>query len=251
MFSKLLLAAAALLSATSSFAQFGAPRGPKCLEFGYTYGVAYAQYKYHNTSFDESTGKLTDTASSRNVTSRLGFGGLVGYYFPIVRVSANSRFAITLTYMYNAYLWEGSSFAISSDSRTGTSSVGSGTVEMALPVGIDYKTGCDANFDRSKRSCASFGAGVYPTFGATAYNGSSAFAFHARPYLKAEAGFFAGICFKLRATYVPGAIDYINYSSTIPGHDEGTSFRSRGTLNLSLILMPTSFKWSRSEWWGK
>ena len=252
MLRKLLLAAtASLLAATSTFAQYGIPRGPKCLEVGYTYGIAYGEFKYSLHSFNESTGIASDTSYTNNVTSKLGFGGFVGYYFPVAKLGPQNRLAITLSYMYNAYLWEGEAFAVSSSSRYGTTSIGSGTVEMALPVGADYKIGCDALFDKTKRSCFSFGTGVYPSFGVTVFQGNGGFQFHARPFLKAEAGFFAGICFKARVIYIPGGMDYFNIEDNRSGYYESSVFKSKGTLNLSLVIMPMSWKWGRSEWWGK
>lgn len=251
MIRKLLLAATILATTVPAYAQFGVPRGPKCLEVGYTYGIATAEYKYHFQSFNETTGILSDTGYSERVTSKLGFGGFVGYYFPVYTMGPSSKLAITLSYMYNAYLWDGDAFYVSSSSRNGTTSVGSGTIEMALPVGVDYKTGCDAMFDKTKKGCASFGAGVYPTFGVTVYQGSGGFKFKARPYIKGEIGFFAGICFKVRAMYVLGSIPYIDYGDKYAGYEETTSFKSKGTLNLSLVLMPMSWKWSKSSWWGR
>jgi|ERR1043165_5439630 hypothetical protein len=243
-----LLSCAMLVSGVASAQWYPVPRGPKNMEVGYSYCIASADFKYRANSFNENTGILTDTGFTNHITSTSGFGGLVGYYWPVAKLGLKSRLAIDLSYMYNAYLWDGNTFSYSANSQTGTESVGSGTVEMGLPIGAEYKYGCDALFDKSERLCYSFGAGVYPSMDATVYRGDGGFSFHARPYVKAEAGFFAGICFKLRLTYVMGDIDYISYGHDNPGNIEHTSFTAKGTTMLSLVLMPMSWKFGRSEW---
>ncbi len=245
LFSGLLLIA----GAGTADAQFwgGRPRGPKNFEAGYSYCSAAAEFKYTANSFNENTGLVTDTSFTDRLRSKSGFGALAGYYFPVYQIGPKSKLAITLTYMYNAYLWDGGTFAYSANSRTGTTeSVGSGTIEMALPVGADYKVGSDAMMDKSEKTCYSFGAGVYPSMDLTVYRNIGAFHFFTRPYIKAEAGIFAGICMKLRVTYIFGNIDYFSYGHDNPGDVEHTSFTSKGTAVLSLVLMPMSWKFGRS-----
>lgn len=243
-----LLFAGLLLSAAPASAQFyGIPRGPKNLEVGYSYCSAAAEFKYYANSFNENTGIATDTSFTQRLTSKSGFGAFGGYFFRVGRVGYKTRLAIDLTYMYNAYLWDGGTFAYSSNSRTGTTeSVGSGTIELALPVGASFKYGSDALMDKSERLCYSFGAGVYPSMDLTVYREVGGFNFHVRPYIKAEAGIFAGICMKLRATYIMGNIDYISFGRDNPGDIEHTTFTSKGTTVLSLVLMPFSWKFGRS-----
>jgi hypothetical protein len=153
-------AALLLVSTASASAQF---KGPKNMEVGYSYCIAGADFKLVDKSFNEQTGILKDTSSTQHITSSGGFGAMGGYYWNVSKVGEQSRLAISLAYMYNAYLWESSAFSYSSNSQTGTQSSGSGTIEMALPVGLDYKYGCDALQDKSQKFCATFGAGLYPS----------------------------------------------------------------------------------------
>ncbi len=221
------------------------PRGPKSFELGYSYCIASAQFSYQATSFNENTGVFKDTSFNTRLTSKSGFGISGGYYWPVTRMGELSRIAVGFSYMYNAYLWDGGTFAYSANSRTGTTSAGSGTIEMGLPVGADYKYGCDATFSRVERLCASVGAGVYPSMDLTIYREVGGFNFHVRPYVRAEFGFFAGICMKIRATYVAGNIDYFSYGHNVPGDVEQTTFKSKGTTMLSFIVMPMSWKFGR------
>lgn len=228
-------------------------RGPSNTEIGYSYCVASAEFKFRDNNFNERTGMVTDTGFTQRLTSKSGFGVTAGYYWPVAKMNDMSRLSIGLSYMYNFYLWDGEVFSYASNTSsqgTTTTSVGSGTVELALPVGVDYKYGCDALKDKSRKFCASFGAGVYPSGSVTVFKDNGGFAFRARPYVRGEIGFFAGICFKVRGTYVLGKTNYINYEDSGVGYETSTTFKSTGTLALSLILMPFSWKWNKAEWWN-
>lgn len=240
------------LSGVPAKAQYFYPywNGPSNAEVGYSYAIASATFKYSYNQYNESTGTLTDTSFSQRVTSKSGFGFSGGYYFPVAKMSEKSKLAIDLTYMYNIYLWDGElfSYAMSNNPNNTVVSAGSMTAEMALPVGVEYKYGCDAMKDKSEPYCASLGAGLYPSMSVTVYKETGGLGFRMRPYVKAEFGFMAGICFKLRATYVMGHSNYINYSDSSPGFETSTTFKSNGTTVLSLILMPFSWKWQKSRW---
>lgn len=244
----LLLAGAVLASGVASAQWYPVPKGPKNMEIGYSYCTASAELKYSASNFNEATGIAKDTSFTERITSQSGFGGMIGYFWPVSRLGAKSRLAVGFDYMYNAYLWEGNSFEYTASSRTGTTSTGSGTIEMALPVGADYKYGCDALADKSEKLCMSFGAGLYPSMNLTVYRDVGSFNFHLRPYVRAEFGVFAGICMKLRATYAFGNINYFEYGYDNPGDVEHTVFRSTGSTVISLIFMPFSWKYGRSEW---
>jgi len=223
-------------------------KGPKRIEIGYSFCMTAATYTYHATTFDESTISLIDTTYREKIRTKGGFGATVGTYFPVAPIGEKGSLAISLSYLYNALLWEGTSFSYSTGSE-GTTSSGSGTIEMALPVGLDYKFGCDALLDKSKRFCYSVGVGAYPSLTATVYKDEAGAGFHVLPYLKGEVGIFAGICMKVRATYAFGNIKYISYNDSYGNVQSETSLKGKSALTLSLILMPFSWKWEKQDWW--
>ncbi len=250
---KLVLSILLIAFSSGVFAQYyyyPVPRGPKCAEVGYTYPIGTAEFSYQAKKYDEGTGLLTDTTFNKHLTSSGGFGAFVGYYFPVLKLAEKSRLALSIGYMYNFYLWDGNFFNYSmlSDTLTSKDFTQGATLEYGLPIGFDYKWGSDAIFSKNEKLCYSFGAGVYPTMGVTIYRDAGGFNFNARPYLRAEAGIFAGICIKLRVTYMPGKIDYIKYSIDQPGNHEMTKFTSTGTTMFSLVLMPMSWKFSKGGW---
>jgi hypothetical protein len=238
-----------LLASSAVTAQrlYYVPRGPKSIEVGLSYASASADFKYVAQSYNEFTGRLIDTSFTQHAVSKFGYGGSVGYYWPIIRLGGRSRLTLNATFMYNAYIWDNDALNYSAtysnivvanqpDLVTGA------TIEEALPIGIDYKYGCDAIMNKGEKLCASFGAGIFPSMDATIYHGTNDLKFHARPYLKAEAGLFAGICMKLRLTYIMGNVAYFDYGKDDPGNVEHGTFKSTGTAVLSLILMPMSWK---------
>lgn len=221
------------------------------IEVGFSYCMANAEYKTRNSFFNEGIGLFSDSSNTEKIKSKGGFGGLIGFHFPIVKMGDYSSISFSASYMYDALLWESNGFSYSSNSRTGTTSSGSGTIRMGLPVGVDYKFGCDAVSDKSKRLCTSFGAGLYPSISLTTFRDESNGNFRMLPYLKGEVGVFGGICIKLRGTLTFGNINYIDYAYASDNYNSSTSLKGRSTFTLSLVFMPLSYKWGRNEWWGR
>ncbi|PZF71718.1 hypothetical protein [Taibaiella soli] len=216
-------------------------------EIGYSFCLSSATFQYKEHKFDSESLTVSDSTHSDKITSKGGFGATLGTYFPIAKIGTRGSLAISTTFLFNAIAWEPGGFSYSSNSQTGTTSTGSGTMEMALPIGVDYKFGCDAIQDKSRRFCYSLGAGFYPSYTMTVYKGNNGTAGHLLPYLKGEIGFFAGICFKARATYSFGNIKYVSYEES--GGNTAINLSGKSGLTLSLIMMPMSWKWGKAEWW--
>lgn len=240
---------ALLCLSLSAAAQFPGAKGPKRLELGYSYVLASANYSYAESHYNEKTGLVDDTSYVQKVKSKGGFGGLIGYSWPLARMGDNSCLALSVSYYYNAILWESGQFSYSYSSQYGSSSVGSGTIDMGLPIGVDFKFGCDALADRSQRLCYGFGLGLYPSIKTTVYKEVANSNAGLLPYLKAELGVFAGICFKVRALYSFGNIRYVDYHQGVDYTQLKTDFKGKSTATLSLIIMPFSWKFGKSAWW--
>ena len=246
----------ALLFAGAAHAQYTyngpGSRGPASLEISYYYPITGATYSYTATDYDAKSGKLTDTSFSKHINNKGGgFGAFIGYSIPVAKMGDNSRLAIAFGFMYGVALWESGSFSYQSSSQTGTTTEGSGSADIGVPIGLDYKFGADALRDKSQRFCATIGMGVYPSFTLTAYNGDAQAKSHVLPYIKGEVGIFAGICMKLRAQFNFGDIKYIDYGSETNYGSSHTSLKGKSSLSLGLVLMPFSWKWNRSQWWGR
>jgi hypothetical protein len=219
------------------------------LEAGYSFCLASATFRNSLSAPGENGLPAIDTSVMTKVKPKGGFGAFVGTYFPIAKMGEQGRLAISTSFLYNAIMWEKGGFSVESNSQTGTTSTGSGTIEMALPVGVEYKYGCDGLQDKSKRFCYSVGMGVYPSMMLTTYHGTNDGKTRMLPYLKGEAGIFAGICFKVRAIYTFGNLKYIDYTETSGNMQSITSLTGKSSLTLSLVLMPMSWKWEKVDWW--
>ncbi len=213
--------------------------------------MASAEFRSYTRTINYNTGDVKDTGFNEHIKAKGGFGVIIGNSFRLAKMGDFSCLALDVDFMYNSVFWESGGFSYSSNSQTGTTSSGSGTVSIAMPIGISYKYGCDAAADKSKRFCASVGAGINPTLAGTVFRDQANGNFRMLSYLKGEVGIFAGICMKLRGTLSFGKLDYIDYSNNFEGQRSETSLKGKSAFTLSLIFMPMSFKWGRVDWFGR
>ncbi len=234
------------------------------MQFGYSYITAQAEYKSKDMIVDANTGATYTKDVTSSVSSRFGYGGFLGSTIPVKRLGRKSMFAIGLDFTYNAYVWDykvpmfsgylyDSTGAIEGLDYLADFAFDGVTVQMGLPVSADFKFGCDAITDKTVRFCSTLGAGVYPSMSATVDASNAGFGFGVTPFVKAEFGIMAGLCFKIRATYAFGNIpfyseganiyDWVNFKST-------SSLTGKQAISLSLIIMPFSWNWNRTGWWN-
>lgn len=115
-----------------------------------------------------------------------------------------------------------------------------------LNIGLDYRIGGDALLDKERRTMFNIGAGLSPSFTIAEYKpemiGGGGFAL--QPYLKAEAGFFLGIAFKVRADLLLGKAKYLEASSEgINDRLDVTATSPIRGIRLGLAIMPYSWDW--------
>ncbi|MBS1771657.1 MAG: hypothetical protein JST82_02265 [Bacteroidetes bacterium] len=245
-----LTAVCLLLSLVASAQYNKRGKGLSRFEIGYNYVMTSADYQ---GNFLSTKADFTDTTITRtgNVKTSFAYGVTMGTYFPVKR-GRNGCLAIDLDFNYNFMLWKGIG-----DGLYGTT-VGwdfSGvTIQAGLPVGLEYKFGCDGTYDRSKRMCFSLGAGVYPSYSLTSFEDGAGVQFNASPYAKAELGIFAGICMKLRVTAAMTNVDYISQTNGFGGmYDKYLSnftLKGKPTIMCGLIFMPFSWMWGHDGWWN-
>lgn len=246
------LAALFALCATQADAQnynFPGGRGPKNTEIGIGYTLGRAEYRFGYKDFNEQTNEFIDTSSVEKINSVFAYGGFVGYSWPVARMSESSRLYFTFNWMYNAIIWNNeSSISYNASNNTYAETSDGATLQMGLPIGIDLKGGAEGNYDRSKRSTTTLGLGVFPSMETTVFREDAAVKFKLRPYIKGEVGVFLGIAMKLRAFYTLGNINYFKYDYSNGYSSSYTSFQGKSQLTLSLVFMPFSWKWGRSDW---
>lgn len=225
-------------------------------QMGYSFVVASADYTT-KSRFDNSVFPTLniDTTYTGKLNTTAAFGVTAGTFIPLKRLGQKSSLNLTIDYVYNAMTW-GATKDPAGIGALSTFNYSGMTVQMGLPVGLDLKLGADAVTDKAIRFCTSFGAGVTPSYNVTTLdlNFNIDPIFNVNPYVKAEVGIFAGICWKFRAMYTLLDQKYLTYKSSeqdaFSFSESNAEMKAKSHLTLSVIIMPFSWGWKRSEWWN-
>ncbi|MBC7554698.1 MAG: hypothetical protein H7257_12040 [Taibaiella sp.] len=201
---------------------------------------------------------LGDTTVKRNIYSKPGFGGSLGVTVPFAALGHISCFALSIHLMGNYFQWEdlNKTYNLDGTFKTAPYKMNGKTIQLGLPVGIDYKVGCDAIATKRLKFGASLGAGVLPHVNITSIDSvNDAIAPEANigfnPYVKAEGAIFIGICVKVRAMYTMGNVELINSGKAITGYTDGPfKITNNSHMMFSLIIMPFSYKWRETAWYN-
>ncbi len=252
----------ALLIPTVSRAQFffRIPKWMTRYEIGYSYPMAWADYSRTDQFTNPFTGQVQTSNYNTRTSSKFSFGASIGTYIPVARLGSKSMFAISITMTEAMYSWdypvssfngfdEDGSVIYSSD--FGFSGM---TMQLGLPVGADFKFGCDALSDKAMRFCGTIGAGVFPSGSLTADFDNAGFGYGVTPFVKLEAGVMAGICMKLRIMATIGNMPFYDGNNSLTGWENAqtqSSLIGKQSVTASLIFMPFSWAWKKTGWWNK
>jgi len=227
------------------------------LEIGYSYVMATGQYSGTSGFYNLNGSYGGDTIVKRNITAKAGYGEDIGLCIPLKRVGRINMWALSIHFMANEFIWSGLNQGFSADGTFidpyGIADLDGATLQMAVPIGVDYKIGTDAVCSKKVRFGVTFGAGVMPSFNETVMinvNGAGGgLVTSVNPFVKAEVAVFGGLCFKLRALYSFGNVPYIDQNKDILAVTSGP-FTVTGTSNLTLsfIIMPFAWHWKEESW---
>ena len=271
------LALAFLLMPAYSFAQFQlnnttpflhALTDLKRYELGFTYIMPAGEFNGVTRVTRPDPHFIGDTTMKRKLTGLTGYGMSIGVSAPFKRTGHISCWAMDVQLLLNYYTWMNLNPTRSDLDGSFTDPVAGDEVnavsyQVALPLGVEYKIGCDAAvLSKRLKLCATFGGGVIPQMWMTNLTNVSTydnqFSFGLTPYAKVEAGFFAGWCMKLRLMYTYGHINLFDANKSIPSvtgnqypaTDGPFGFASTSNFMVSLILMPFSGKWPETQWYN-
>jgi len=198
-----------------------------------------------------------DTTARRTI-STTGFGGAIGLSLPFKATGHISCWAAAIQLAVNMHTWTNLNSYYGTDGSinapTGTS-LNANTMQVSLPIGIDWKVGNDAIKSQRLAFGASFGAGFIPQINVTSLSGVSGFetmyGYGFTPYAKVEGAFRLGWDVKIRVMYTLGDISLLTVNREIPGVTDGPfQIVSTNCLTLSLVLMPFSGGWKETDWWN-
>lgn len=228
-------------------------------ELGYSYATATANYRGANPYYDGDGIYLRDTTISKTAKSKYGYGAFIGTYLPFKRLGEHSSVGLDITLGGNAYVWTDffTGYSVTGDEISLSGGLGGVSEQIYVPIGIDFKIGCNAVGVKNHRFTASVGAGVQPSMNVTiAEAGLGDFggglAFSAIPYVKGEVGVFWGICWKLRLMTGFGSVPLIdNDKSLLAGSASGfLKVTGKTMTQASIIIMPFSWGWKKEGWWN-
>jgi hypothetical protein len=226
----------------------------------YEIGYHYQLQSYGKFSGMVPFGGLGQGQGDTFVTKKFAFinsGFYVGTSIPFKATGHISLWAMSIGLNLNLLSWPGMNLAYDGTDITATAPlVTANTMQVGLPIGLEWKVGCDAINTRRLGFGASFGAGFIPQVSITSLTNVTAdekpfYAFNCAPYLKAEIAENLLFCMKFRAMASLGNVTLIDVNHYIPGVTDG-SFNLTSTANiyLSVIIMPFSIRWKETAWWN-
>ena len=251
---KMFVAAFLMVIPTITFADF--TKFLSRMELSYSYISA--------TGLVTGTSELSDMNSSqfvpnnlgsitRTIASKTGYGGAFSVFFPLVRLGRLSTLALSTQISDCGFIWDNINtiYTTAGTPYKATSDVTGATSQIGIPIGADFKFGCDGLADRRYRLCASIGAGATTTLNGTvmssgSYNAAAGTSIGANPYIKGEVGVDAIICMKLRFVFSFGSVPYLSGKSAVSTGDMKVTGKTNSAV--SFVILPFSFLWKRSSW---
>lgn len=127
------------------------------------------------------------------------------------------------------------------------------SMQIGLPLCLDYKFGGEAVFNKSQKTSFTLGVGVTPIAYFNTFGDIGNVKAGVRPFLRAEVGFFAGIGWRITGSVLAGNAKTMDIPSDAAGMKIMPA-NSRITINSSPIysigisFMPFSFDWESFGW---
>jgi hypothetical protein len=231
---------------------------PGRYELGGSYILPTAQFAGTSRVLGGGNNFLGDSTKQRPLTGQ-GEGGFIGLSLPFKATGHISCWAAHVELGVNQYTWNdlNQTYSIEGNSYNNVKpALNASTLQVALPVGIEWKVGSDAIESKRLNFASTLGLGVIPNYNMTSLqsvSGASSFSsFGCTPYVKAEGSVFLGILVKVRVMYTIGDVRMLEVNKAIPAGSTDGPFRitSNSDLILSFIIMPFSAGWSETSWWN-
>ena len=223
------------------------------------YGMYFTQQKFDFSYVVPKDGSEINVIKNGKVKGGMALN--LDFHFPISRISKSSVASISAgVNMINAkFIHDTVQFG----------GQGSNLLDMkerkftmiGVPISIDFKTGGDALANKSRRTMFTVGVGVQPSMiqvtegeqdsigianpkRVKVKDPSASYShFKVAPFAKVEAGFFAGIAFKIRYVAYFGEMGLITESVK----DSDFKVKASGGFGstISLVIMPFSMGWRK------
>ncbi|MFT4062960.1 MAG: hypothetical protein QM642_11460 [Edaphocola sp.] len=218
--------------------------------YGQSFGggnVSITNRYYDQSNYNQIGGK------SRTTTFRyMSPSGYANIHIPMSYLSRKTILSASVGVFTQVNIFELGNTSL--DENT-TTSYDMGDAMVGLPLGIDVIWGGEATTDKADRVTLRAGAGVMPflAFGSLASGEQQYVKLNARPYLKAEIGFFAGVEWKLRGSLIAGSRTiydekYGDYNLQTESYYSTFQMKITPIYNIGFTVFPFSFGWENSRW---
>lgn len=198
--------------------------------------------KFHYIGPDGNGGHIESDYERKLWTAR-SFVLHIGTFFPITLITDNSALALNteLLFSYAEMDYDSIEFYPKAVFHKPIP-----YVIVGIPASIEYKSGCDISLSRQPRPMFAVGAGVVLGLSTpAAIVQQSELPLTAIPFVKLEAGLFAGLAFKVRVVaYLRNAINISDSFRYVYDNDQiDIKLRAGYGYHFSLIIMPFSYHW--------
>ena len=146
---------------------------------------------------------VPDTIVAGTVVARPGAHMNINSNHQIIRITRNT--IVSFSAGVDAMLIQssfGATFAGTREVRNRALYAG----QLGVPLTVDFKWGSDVDFDPYVPACFAIGGGVMPAATYAVHGVMNDVNFRVAPYAYASLGFYAGGCWKIRASYTPGNV---------------------------------------------
>lgn len=223
---------------------------------GYDVGVFFSfadrNYSHTYTDIDASGTNHGEVTYSRKLKPRvIGFNA--GSYVPLG--SMGSKSCLAFDWGFTATLLKDNTGEV----RTRTplkQGVYQSTIlywDFGAPLCLDYKYGGEAIYDKSEAFSFTFGAGLQPSLASGSIAGTGNLVGSVSPLVKAEIGFFAGLQWKIKASYIYRSGVIYKAKNGDPGMESQPessviTLTTTPSFNVGISFMPFSHDWDSSRW---
>jgi hypothetical protein len=227
-------------------------RGYLGYDIGAFFAFADKSFSYTYDQVDASGINRGEIAYSKKLKSRaLGF--YAGSYTPLGNISSSSCLAFDFAAAVTLIHDKTDKFVVTTPWSISNYKSNIIYWQFAIPLCLDFKYGGEAIYDKAEAFSLTLGAGFQPSLASGAMLKTAKLIGAVSPMIKAEIGFFAGLQWKVKASYIYQSGVIYKAQKGDPGmeaHPDSAvmTMTTKPVLNIGVSFMPFSHDWDSSVW---
>ncbi len=247
-----------MTSVASSYAQFGGGaagmvagymrmedrnsiRGKLYKRMSIGYGTNFMQSSLSMTVAPPGEGKITKNVTLETSRPIAAFSNT---FFVISQMGEQSGVVLDVGINYAAWNFSYDSVIFRGANYTGIYSSDIPMLYAAVPLSIDFKTGGEMSLRKEHKHLFTAGVGIAPVMIGNDLTIRAAL----KPFVKLEAGFHAGIAFKVRGLFYIGEGGFIKDEGEMGSNVIARKTTGNFGSSIGLVLMPFSWDWEKGGW---